>query len=210
MKRPVTFAKDMQKQLEVFRNVRRLPLDSNLVAGMLAGPDMPVPRHGPVDVYDITRDMLHGGPDKRPVLRPGTLLPRGWVFVGARQGLDPASGLANVSGVKTGPSRREDGRSAPIAFNGGWESGEFPSAVDAAVTRYQVREGGPSVTEAAEVGSAGWLLFVYKYGNRRGSRSRQELRVRVVAGRRAVSTEGRTSTTDGSNRIGSESLDALG
>lgn len=195
MKRPVTFAKDMQKQLEVFRNVRRLPLDSNLVAGMLAGPDMPVPRHGPVNVYDIARDMLHGGPDKRPVLRPGTLPPRGWVFVGARQGLDPASGLANVSGVKTGPSRREDGRSAPIAFNGGWQSGGLSSAVDAAV---------------AEAGSAGWLLFVYKYGNRRGSRSRQELGVRVVAGRRAVSTEGRTSTTDGSNRMGSESLDALG
>lgn len=34
---------------------------------------MPVPRHGPVNIYDIARDMLHGGPDKRPVLRPGTL-----------------------------------------------------------------------------------------------------------------------------------------
>ena len=72
-----TFAKDVEEQLHIFGNMRRLPLDSILVVMLFASDDEPIPGDGPVNVHDIARDMLHGGLDKRPVSRPATLPPRG-------------------------------------------------------------------------------------------------------------------------------------
>jgi hypothetical protein len=74
---------------------------------LLAGFDAPVLRHGPVDVYDITLDILHGGPDKRPVLRPGTLSATEVKGSKGQTGSGYDSlGLADVSGDSTGQAEQ--------------------------------------------------------------------------------------------------------